>query len=158
MFEPNTQIENALRFSRFDEQHLLSTCARPLELENEQWRTAEHYVHTMLAGTPGLANRIRAAESGYAAYKLAKPWYRRKIKGWKSQRRLYMTRAVYTLVQMYSDIHHYVLDSGEQMIVETSQYDHYWGIGRDLRGENMLGKVWMDVRQRLREKARQQAH
>lgn len=153
MFEPDLRVENALRFSRFDAAHPLSTCDRRLELEGQVWRSAEHYVHSMLAASPELAEKTRACESGLEAWRLNKPWYRRKKHGWKSQRRVYMTRALYTLVQMYPDVHDYLLETGDQLLVEASQYDYYWGIGRDLRGENMTGKIWMDIRNKLRREA-----
>ena len=68
-----------------------------------------------------------------------------------------MTRAAYTLAQMYPDIQTFLLDSDEKLIVETSLYDHYWGIGRDLRGDNMAGRVWMDVRERFKAKSKESA-
>jgi predicted NAD-dependent protein-ADP-ribosyltransferase YbiA (DUF1768 family) len=37
------------------------------------------------------------------------------------------------------------------MLVESSNYDYFWGCGRDRRGENMYGKVLMNVREKLRE-------
>ncbi|MFL0811101.1 MAG: NADAR family protein [Agarilytica sp.] len=153
MFAPNLDNEASLRFSRFDEAHLLATCARPIQLEGQEWPSAEHYVHAMLAGNSRLAKATKEAPTALAAYRINKPWYRSKKKGWKTQRRVYMTRAVYTLVQMYSDIREYLLDTGEQALSETSLYDHYWGVGRDWRGENMVGRVWMDVRKKLRDDA-----
>lgn len=151
MFTPNLENEESLRFSRFDEQHMLATCARSIQLEGQEWPSAEHYVHAMLAGNARLAKATKEAETALDAYKLNKPWYRPKKKGWKTQRRIYMTRAIYTLVQMYSDVREYLLDTGDQKISETSLYDHYWGVGRDWRGDNTVGVVWMDVRNKIRE-------
>lgn len=151
MFAPNLSYENALRFSRFDTAHPLASSGREIFLEERDWPSAEHYLHVKLAGTERLAALTLAAGSAYEAYRLNKAWFRPKKSGWKQQRRVYMTRALYTQVQMYSDIRAFLLDSGEQMIAETSQYDHYWGIGRDQRGENMMGHVWMDIRTKLRQ-------
>ncbi len=150
MLAPDLDKENSLQFSRFDLAHMLSTAARPIELDGKNWESAEHYVHAMLAGNQGLAEKTRSAATALDAYTLNKPWYRAKKRGWKGMRRVYMTRAVYTLVQMYSDVKEYLLDSEEQKISETALYDHYWGVGRDWRGENMAGRVWMDVRDKLR--------
>jgi len=138
-------------FSRFDLDHPLSTCAKPIVLEAREWRSCEHYVHAKLAGNKRLVARTEEAETGLEAFRINKPWYRTKCKGWKNLRRVYMTRALYTLVQMYPEIKDYLLDTGEQKIAETTMYDHYWGIGRDQRGENMVGLVWMDIRQKLQE-------
>ena len=61
-----------------------------------------------------------------------------------------MTRGLYTKCMMYPEVKQALLEiDPAQLIIETSAYDHYWGIGRDQRGINMLGKVWMDIRQKL---------
>ncbi len=151
MFAPDLDNEKALRFSRFDPDHPLATCARSIYLDEQEWPSAEHYVHAMLAGTDELAQRTLKAPTAQAAYDLNKPWYRRKKRGWKNLRRVYMTRAIYTLVQMYPDVKASLMDTGDEMLAESSLYDHCWGVGRDWRGENMVGKVWMDVRAKLRE-------
>ncbi len=150
MFAPDTTFEQAVIFSRFDAVHPLATCAHAILLEEQRWKSAEHYAHAMVAGTRELAERIRNAPTALAAYKLHKPWYRKKKRGWKSRRRFYMTRALYTQVQMYPRVREFLLNTGERLLVESSLYDHYWGIGRDLRGDNMTGRIWMDIRQKLR--------
>ncbi len=150
MFAPNLDNEQALRFSRFDKEHLLATSARSIYLDDQEWPSAEHYVHAMLAGSDELVQRTLQAPTAQAAYDLNKPWYRRKKRGWKNLRRVYLTRALYTLVQMHPEVKQYLLDTGEEYLAETSLYDHFWGVGRDWRGENMVGKVWMDVRAKLR--------
>lgn len=151
MFAPDLTVENALRFSRFDLEHPLSTSTRSILLEDQTWASPEHYVHAMLAGTPALAEQTRNAPTALAAFNLNKPWYRSKRRGWKKLRRVYMTRALYTLVQMYPEVCEYLLSTADELLVETTLYDHYWGIGRDQRGENMTGKVWMDLRKKLRD-------
>ncbi len=151
MFAPNLDNENALQFSRFDTEHMLSTVNHTIELEGQEWASVEHYVNASIAGNDRQAERIKNASSGQEAFNLNKPWYRSKKRGWKSMRLVYMTRAVYTLVQMYPDVKQYLLNTDDQKIAESSLYDHFWGVGRDWRGENMMGRVWMDVRQKLRE-------
>jgi ribA/ribD-fused uncharacterized protein len=44
-----------------------------------------------------------------------------------------------------------LLKTGDKTIVENSQYDYYWGCGRDGRGENRYGKILMDIRTKLSE-------
>jgi ribA/ribD-fused uncharacterized protein len=42
-----------------------------------------------------------------------------------------------------------LLDSNETMIIEDSPRDWYWGIGKDGKGQNWLGKLLMERRQEL---------
>ncbi|WP_339074380.1 NADAR family protein [Teredinibacter turnerae] len=152
MFAHDLTKENAVRFSRFDPENLFSTVsAHPLELEAEVWPSAEHYFQAQLAGSDSWREKIKAAPTPAQAYKLGCVWYKRKVRGWKNLRRVMMTRALYTKVQMYPAVRDALLSTGDETILETSLYDHYWGIGRDQRGDNMLGKVWMDIRRKLRE-------
>ncbi|SMF23560.1 hypothetical protein SAMN02745866_01517 [Alteromonadaceae bacterium Bs31] len=150
MFAHDIEKENAYQFSRFNRDHLLSTCSvHPLELEDERWMTAEHYYQAQIVASKEIVEKIKNAESGEQAYKLGSRWFRRKKAGWKDTRRVFMTRALYTKVQMYPLVKEALLDTDERLILETSLYDPYWGISRDQRGENMLGKVWMDIRKKL---------
>ena len=153
MFTHDTSIEKAIRFSRFDSTHLLSTASHPIELEGEHWRSAEHYLQASLARTASHVARIKLAASALEAYRLGNVWYRRKRENWKSLRRVFMTRALYTKAMMYPDVKEALLNTGDESIIETSAYDHYWGIGRDQRGVNMLGKVWENIRSKIREDA-----
>ena len=59
------------------------------------------------------------------------------------------------------EMKHFLLQTGDAVLVETSPYDHIWGIGYDAnapqaadpskwRGENLLGFALMEVRDELR--------
>ena len=37
-------------------------------------------------------------------------------------------------------------ESGNKKIVENSPVDSFWGVGPDGNGENVLGKIWMKIR------------
>ena len=150
MFEPNLTMEEANRFSRFDENHPLSSVSpHGFELEGQFWPTAEHYYQAhKYEGLP-MAKTILAAASGSEAHVLGNRWFKRKAKGWKSNRRLWMTRALYRKTQEHSEVKEALLASGDELLIETSLYNHFWGIGRDQRGENTLGKIWMDIRTKV---------
>lgn len=153
MFAHDTTNEEAIRFSRFDSTNPLSTVSHEFKLDGELWRSAEHYVYANLVTNPEIIQRIKNAETAQEAYKLGKAWYRRKHANWKTLRRVLMTRALYTKAMMYPEIKQALLETGNEKIIETSLYDHYWGIGRDQRGVNMLGKVWEDIRNKILEDA-----
>jgi len=152
MFEPSLKFENALRFSRFDSEHLLA-CSSPhsIVLEERSWPSVEHYFQYKVLSSDRQRRVVAGLNDPIEVYRYAKPWYRRKIKNWKELRRVLMTRALYTKVQMYDEVRDFLLGTQDQVLAESSLYDYYWGIGRDLRGENMFGKIWMDVRSKIRD-------
>lgn len=151
MFEHDTAIEESIRFSRFDEDNFLSTVSlHVFELEDYTWPTAEHYYQAHKFEGLRYASKILAASSGRQAHKLGNAWLKKKVDGWKEKRRVWMTRALYRKVMEYDEVKQALLDTEEKWIIETSLYDHFWGVGRDQRGENMLGKVWMDIRSKAK--------
>jgi len=152
MFAHDLEKEKAYQISRFDRDHLLGNASpHPIELDGETWATVEHYFQAQMVANETVMAKIKQAPSAEDAYKIGTSWFRRKRKDWKQIRRVMMTRALYTKAQMYPDVKAALLKTGDELIIETSAYDHYWGIGRDQRGDNMLGKTWMDVRRKLLE-------
>ena len=149
MFQPDLIMEKAHHFSRLDRSHALSPCSpHMVMLEETNWPSMEHYYQIHVAGNASQIAVLKSLDA-VAAYRFARPWYRKKSKGWKASRRVLMTRAAYTKAQMYPEVKAFLMNTGQSLLVETSLYDYYWGIGRDQRGENMLGKIWMDVRAKL---------
>ena len=143
-------MENAIKFSRFDSDSPFSTVSNhPFVLEERHWKTPEHYYQA--SKYQGLRHHetVYMAADGKEAYALGNRWLKRKVAGWKKNRQLHMTRALYRKVMEYPELNKALLDTEDQWLIETSLYDYFWGVGRDLRGKNILGKVWMDIRKKI---------
>jgi ribA/ribD-fused uncharacterized protein len=60
-----------------------------------------------------------------------------------------------TLLRAKADQHEYVrrklLQTGDRELVENSWRDDFWGWGPNRDGQNMLGKLWMEIRGELQE-------
>lgn len=54
------------------------------------------------------------------------------------------------------DIKQILLSTNNSYLYENSPYDSIWGVGKDHMGQNLLGKVLMEVRQKLQSKAREE--
>lgn len=91
------------------------------------------------------------AEHPALAHKMGKSWFRKKRGDWEKVRDAIMTRATWIKCKTYPEVAQALLDTEDQPIVETSNFDYYWGCGRDTRGLNKYGKVLMAVRDRLRQ-------
>lgn len=153
MFSHDTTLENAVAFSRFDRDHFLSTHSdHAFELEDKRWPSVEHYYQTKKYEGTTYGDKIFHSATAGQAYKLGNCWWRKKRGDFTATRKTLMTRALYSKAVQYPEIAEQLLATGEQMLIENSAYEHYWGIGRDQRGENHLGKIWMDIRTRLKEK------
>lgn len=123
---------------------------KPFELDGKQWQSAEHYYQAMKSNSPAYQERVRLAATVKKATKLGKSWFIRKRPDWKAVQSTVMTRAVYTQCRTYSDMAESLLETGDEKIVENSQFDYYWGCGRDRRGENEYGKMLMNIRDKLK--------
>lgn len=126
---------------------------RSFELEGVAWPTAEHYVLAMRFEGEADREAIRQAPSLARARKLAGGWFKKKRPQWKTERPVLMTRALYTQCLTYPEMAQALLATGEQPLLEDSQFDYYWGIGRDRRGDNHYGRVLMNIRDKLRQRA-----
>lgn len=150
MFAHDTKMDGAIKFSRFDHDSPFSTVSNhPFQLDDYVWKTPEHYYQCAKFKDLAYADKVANAATGQEAYEQGNRWFRRKVSDWKANRQVFMTRALYRKVKEYPEIAEALLETEQALLVETSLYDYYWGLGRDQRGQNYLGKIWMDIRQKL---------
>lgn len=154
MFADSSQPTRYVAMSDPDDP-LSSYAPHPFELDGAEWPSAEHYFQAMKFEDPELREAIRAAADPKTAATLANGHKRKVRKDWKKVRTVFMTRALYTQCHAHPAVARALLDTGEKPIVETSQYDYFWGCGRDQRGENAYGKILMDIREKLRRREAQ---
>jgi ribA/ribD-fused uncharacterized protein len=138
--------------SMYDPLDPLATFSRHgFELDGEFWPSVEHYVHAMAFEDPSLRDAVRTLDHPAKAGKLAKRHRRRRRKDWDRIKVTYMIRGIYTKCRTHASVANALLETGDRPILETSQYDYFWGCGRDLRGFNHFGEALVAVRERLRQ-------
>ncbi|MGB0722396.1 MAG: NADAR family protein [Gammaproteobacteria bacterium] len=137
--------------SRTDAEHPLSSFSpRGFHLDEADWPTVEHYYQAMKFEPPEQREAIRACATPEQARDLAKQHARSVRDDWKQVRQTMMIRAVYIRCRTHADIAEALLATGDRPLMENSQYDYYWGCGRDGRGNNAYGKVLENVRAKLK--------
>mgnify|MGYP000896790532 CR=1 FL=1 len=148
LFPP--QNINAYTLSREDLDDPLSSFSHfPFELEDLEWQTVEHYFQAMKFESAEYREKIRLVKDVQKARKLGKARFKRIRKDWNKIDEIIMTRAVYTKARTHDVVAEALIDTGDQHILEKSQYDYIWGCGRDGRGLNKYGNVLMNVREKL---------
>ncbi len=93
---------------------------------------------------------IEAADSAHEAFKVAernKPFRR---DDWDDVKVDVMRDILRAKAAQHEYVHRKLLATGDRELVENSWRDDYWGWGPNRDGNNMLGKLWMEVRTELR--------
>lgn len=151
VFAPESQDDFVL-VSRTDANEVLSSYSKHgFELDGESWLSVEHYFQAMKFEDPAQREKVRQAANPAIARRLGRRRLVRIRKDWSKVRRVIMTRAIYTKCRTHPEVARRLLATGSKNLVETTQYDYFWGLGRDRRGSNVYGAVLMDVRRKLQE-------
>lgn len=121
------------------------------------------YEKAILFGDTTTANQILTTPYDPKTYKaLGRRVSNFDEKTWQDNREDFMFRHVYARVSQNSFLRKALLETKDKIIVEASPFDKIWGIGlyasdsrsddpSTWRGLNLLGKVYMKVRQEILE-------
>lgn len=60
-----------------------------------------------------------------------------------------MRRALWAKVMQHADVRETLLSTGDAVIIEHTKNDNIWADGGDGSGENLLGRLWMEIRTEL---------
>lgn len=121
------------------------------ELDGKYWKTSEHYFQAMKFEDTKYETMVREARSPKEAANLGRRRDFPLRKDWDAIKDDVMRRAVTKKFETHEDIAKLLLSTGDSDIVENAPSDYYWGCGKDGSGKNMLGKILMEVREKLAE-------
>jgi len=122
----------------------------PIQLKGVEWPTVEHYFQAQKFVGTVHEEEVRLAESPMTAAKMGRQRSRPLRNDWESVKDDIMREAVLAKFQQHPDLLNLLLSTGDADIIEHTTNDAYWGDGGDGSGKNMLGRILMEVRDRLR--------
>ncbi|MBD2361761.1 NADAR family protein [Anabaena minutissima FACHB-250] len=125
-----------------------------IEIHGSYWSTVEHFYQAQkFVGSVDavIIPVIRAAKTPEDAAALGRCSSRRLRLDWDLVKTQVMREAVLKKFLTHSDIREILLSTGNEVLVENSPTDYFWGCGADNTGQNHLGKVLMSVREDLRQ-------
>jgi hypothetical protein len=121
------------------------------EVDGVWWRTSEHFFQAQkFAGTVH-AEAVRQVKTPKDAARMGRNRALPLRLDWNSVKDDIMRRGVLRKFQTHADIREVLLSTGDELIVENSPIDYYWGCGAEGTGKNMLGQILMEVRAILRD-------
>ena len=120
-------------------------------LDKNEWQTTEHYFQAQkFVGTPHL-DMIRWASSAREAFEYSrKPsvsqWCR---KDWEEVKLDIMRKALMAKFIQHPELRNKLIGTGHRDLIEHSPYDSFWGDGGDGSGKNWLGKLLVEIRDKI---------
>jgi ribA/ribD-fused uncharacterized protein len=94
---------------------------------------------------------ILSARSSHEAFKIAEKWRDHRRPDWDNVKVGIMRDILSAKVGQHEYVYRKLLETGDRDLIENSWRDDFWGWGPNRDGQNMLGKLWMEIRAKLRE-------
>lgn len=98
---------------------------------------------------PDIQESIRCAISAHEAFKIAQVFKDQRREDWDEVKVDIMREILWQKVMQHEYVRRKLFATGNRELVEDSWRDDFWGWGADRSGRNMLGKLWMETRERL---------
>lgn len=117
------------------------------------YQTSEHAYHCQkFPGRNQWAIRFRIANapSAHDAFKLAEKHKDQRRSDWDAVKADVMRDILRAKADQHEYVRRKLLETGDRELIEDSWRDAFWGWGPNRDGQNMLGKLWMEVREELR--------
>ncbi|MEH2286907.1 NADAR family protein [Nostoc sp.] len=124
-----------------------------IQIEGAYWPTVEHYYQAQkFVGSTDAATipLIYAAPTPEEAATLGRCGTRQLRQDWDLVKTQIMREAILKKFLTHADIREVLLKTGDEILVENSPTDSFWGCGANKSGQNHLGKTLMSVREEIR--------
>lgn len=121
-----------------------------------QWRgwrfdTSEAaYHYEKFSDYPAVREEIVCAPSAHEAFKIAERNRRLRRPDWDAIKVGIMRDILHAKAAQHEYVSRKLLATGNRELIEDSWRDDFWGWGPNRDGQNMLGKLWMEIRAVLR--------
>jgi ribA/ribD-fused uncharacterized protein len=128
-----------------------SFSAHQVKIWGIKFPTAEHAFQwkKFSKTSPETSKKILEAPSPEAAKRISEAHKQDMPKDWHQEKTAIMELIFRAKAEQNEDVREVLQRSGKRQIIENSPVDSFWGIGPNGDGQNMVGKVWMKVRDNL---------
>ncbi len=123
-----------------------------IEWKGNLCMTSEHAYHTEKFEDESIKAEIRATRSAHDSQKVSHLYKDKYHPHWNEIKVGIMKEILYAKLEQHPYVMKKLLESGDRLLVEDSWRDDFWGWGPNKDGQNHLGKLWMEIRQEIKEK------
>lgn len=129
--------------------------AHQVEYKGVLYPTVEHAYHCQRYGDPAIIEEIRSARSPRKAWEVSQKYKSGQLPDFGDRKVAVMEDLNRAKLLQHEDIQRELLASGELPIIKRwttgSPPDGFWDDGSDGEGRNEVGKIWMRLREELRQ-------
>lgn len=125
----------------------------PINLDGKRWPTTEHYFQAQKFLDANNKEAVRRAKSPMLAARMGRDRKRKLRRDWESIKVEVMRKAVWAKFSQHAELQILLDSTGDALLVEHTSNDSFWGDGGNGTGRNMLGRILMEVRMRIRQGA-----
>lgn len=124
-----------------------------VEIFGEDFQTVEHAYHwcKFKETYPDIADKIKRARSAHDAFKIARFHHPGRRHDWDELKVGIMREILIAKQDQHEYVQKKLIQTGKRELIENSWRDKFWGWGENRDGQNMLGKLWMEIRAKLNE-------
>lgn len=126
-----------------------------IEIDGVEYKTVEHAFQTIkfLETAPEIAEKIKNSKSPFEARSFAHKYKSLRRKDWSKIKYDIMEMLLTQKVLQNPYVKEKLINTFPYMIIEDcgEDDDKDWGCGLDRTGENNLGKIWMKIRENLKD-------
>jgi ribA/ribD-fused uncharacterized protein len=118
-------------------------------VDGTYWPTVEHYYQASKFEDPEHRRLVRDAETPTLAKRRGKSRKRPIRRDWNDIKIDVMRKSLRAKSLQHADVRAVLLATQSARIIQRTDADRFWGDGKKREGRNMLGKLWMQTRDRL---------
>lgn len=147
----NKETEEAIYFFTPAFHPLDNFSAHMISLWGKKFPTAEHAYQwkKFSASNPAIAQQILAASSPHRVKEISDQHQDEVLPLWHKKKVAIMKEILQAKANQHEDVREALKRTGTRTIIENSPVDNFWGAGPNGKGENWVGKIWMEIRESL---------
>jgi len=119
-------------------------------IDGVYYKTVEHYYQAMKFDNEEIKNRIINAETPKEASNIGRDRNNKRIDNFKDIKNDIMFNGILEKFRQNRDIAYKLVETRKALIAEATIDEYYWGIGKDKSGQNNIGKILVQVRERIK--------
>jgi N-glycosidase YbiA len=142
---------NSIKFYKVNDEYGSFSNFAPYSIfiESQVWLTTEHYFQASKFNDNNIKEKIRSLKSPMQAAEEGRKKQNPIRQDWEEVKLDVMRKAIRSKFFQHHELKLTLVRTNDKVIIEHTSNDNYWADGGDGKGQNMLGKLLMELRTEL---------